>query len=184
MSSIQAECREAMNRLAARGIHFTERDVVEAASMPNWTQKQFIKAGRNAYTVLQSEYRRGHLARFGPVPVSEYDILDYVRNHSKIVYAHAEKGPAFVETPNGIFRRMLAASDKISAVGRRPGIDRDDFTAWDQQGDHEAARPSDTREPVEVTAEVYDEATLSKLADLLTPRVAAQLGTTLATVVK
>lgn len=187
-NSIQAECRKAMHRLAERGIHFTERDVVEAASMPDWTHVQLVKAGRAAYTVLQSEYRSGKLSRFGPVSIPDYENLsDYVRMHSKIVYADAERGPSFVETPNGVFHKMFAANDRISAVGRRPGIDRDDFTAWDQQGKHDPVRPSETREAAVVAAKAngeVDEKTLSRLTDLLVPRVAAKLAGSLAASVK
>jgi hypothetical protein len=169
--SIQAECREAMNRLAGRGVTFTERDVVEAASMPNWSRLQVVKAQRAAYAVLQGDYRKGRLARFGPVAVNGLD--DYVRNQAKIVYTSAVKGPSIVETPNGVFERMLADSDTISSVGRRPGIDRDDFIAWDQQGTHEAPRESADRA-------TYDERMLDRLTDLLTPRVEERIKHSLA----
>jgi hypothetical protein len=170
--SIQAECREAMNRLASRGVTFTERDVVEAASMPNWTRLQFIKAQRAAYAVLQGDYRKGRLARFGPVQINGSP--DYVRNESKILYASAAKGPGLVETPNGIFHRMLAENDGISSVGRRPGISRDDFTAWDQQGAHEAPRESEDRQPLAQ----YDDRMLERLVDLLTPKLEERLSLT------
>lgn len=171
--SIQAECREAMNRLAMRGVTFTERDVVEAASMPNWTRLQLVKAQRAAYAVLQGDYRKGRLARFGPVQVN--GSLDYVRHDSKIVYTSAAKGQSLIETPNGIFHRMMAEADEISAVGRRPGIDRDDFTAWDQQGNHEPPRESE-----DGTGPQYDDRMLERLVDLLTPKVEERVKTSLA----
>lgn len=174
MSSIQAECRDAMNRLAARGITFTERDVVAAASMPNWLPREFVKAGRAAYAVLQSDYRKGRLCRFGPVGVTGDD--DYVRLDSKVIYAGATRGPAVVETPNGVFHRMMAEDDKISRVGRRPGIDRNDFIPWDQQGEHEPVRES------EDSASEWNEAQLDSLADALVPRVAEKVAALTATV--
>jgi len=158
-----------MNRLAARGITFTERDVTDAASMPNWTEKQFVKAGRAAYAVLQSDYRLGRLCRFGPVDVNGEP--DYVRNAAKIVYASVSKGPQYIETPNGNFHRMLAESDQISSVGRRKGIDRDDFALWHQD---EAPRESEDREPSEVAGNgkpEWSEDQLERLADALAPKL-------------
>lgn len=169
--SIQAECREAMNRLAARGVTFTEGDVAEAASMPNWTSKQYIKAQRAAYAVLQGDYRKGRLVRFGPVEVN--GITDYVRNKTKILYAGADKGPEVVETPNGIFHRMLAESDQISHVGRRPGIARDDFTPWNANGNvpQHSDTESDDREPIAVGNGVSTDIDIDELVLAITARV-------------
>lgn len=174
MSSIQAQCREAMNRLAARGVTFTERDVVNMAAMPNWLPRQHSKAQRAAYAVLQGDYRRGRLCRFGPVDMPDSDDQDYVRNESKVVYASAERGPAAVDTPNGVFRKMLADDDTISRVGRRPGIDRDDFKPWDQQGAHEPVRESEPESNGNGNG-TLSESELDALATILAPKVAAKL---------
>lgn len=173
--SIQAECREAMNRLAARGVTFTERDVTDSASMPNWTRKQYAKAARAAYAVLQGDYRMGRLCRFGPVDVNGQP--DYVRNNAKIVYASAERGPQYVETPNGNFARMMAAADQISSVGRRSGIDRDDFALWHQ--DDDLPRESEDRESVAASSDGASDGwtadQLERLADALAPKVAEKI---------
>jgi hypothetical protein len=171
--SIQAECREAMNRLAARGVIFTEMDVADAASLPNWTQKQYVKAQRAAYAVLQGDYRKGRLVRYGPVEIN--GSKDYVRNKTKIVYAGMDKGPDHIETPNGIFHRMLAEGDEISAVGRRPGIARDDFTPWDANGNGQHRSESDDREPVSVGNGASTDFDVDELVDLIAMRVTADI---------
>lgn len=141
--SIQAECREAMNRLAERGDVFTEFDVANEASHEGWSSKHFEQAVRQAYNVLQGDYKKGKLVRFGPVEFQ--GIQDYARRGTKIVYADAEKGPDGFETPNGIFPRLYAATDKLVRAGRRVGTSRDDTKPWDTQ--EVATKPGTTRGP-------------------------------------
>lgn len=167
MDSIQAECRATANRLAARGVTFTEKDVVEHTAMPNWSVKELAKAQRAAYAVLQGDYRKGRLVRYGPVQINGSE--DYVRNNSKIVYASATKGPGFVETPNGIFHRLTTEEDYISSVGRRPGINRDDLEPWDIEDNNGHGHPTTT------LLEIENDAELDRLATLLAPRVEAKV---------
>lgn len=132
--SIHTDCREAMERLAANGKTFTEFDIANEASgqgTKGWSGKMFQQAVKDAYTVLQSAYKRGKLARYGPVDYKGHD--DYVRRGTKIVYADAEHGPARFETPNGTFPRLLATEDTMLKVGRKPGTNRDDTKPWDDQ---------------------------------------------------
>lgn len=132
--SIQAECREAMNRLAAGGGTFTEFDVANEASgqgQKGWTAKLFEQAVRDAYNVLQGDYKRGRLVRYGPVKFQ--GIQDYARRGTKIVYAHPTKGPTIFNTPNGDFPRMHAEKDALARAGRRVGTNRDDTRPWEGQ---------------------------------------------------
>ena len=129
--SIQAECREAMARLAARGATFTEIDVANEAAQDGWSSNNLTRAMKDAYSVLQGEYKKGKLVRFGPVEFQ--GIKDYARRGAKIVYADAEKGPATFDTPNGQFPRLLAKADSLNQVGRRRGTSRDDTKPWGAQ---------------------------------------------------
>lgn len=129
--SIQAECREAMNRLAYQATLFTEIDVANEAATDGWSSKHFDQAVRHAYNVLQGDYKKGKLVRFGPVDFN--GVKDYARRGTKIVYADAYKGPKKFETPNGTFPRLLSANDRLSGPGRRTGTNRDDTKPWDGQ---------------------------------------------------
>lgn len=129
--SIQAECREAMNRLADRGVIFTEIDVANEASTESWSSKNFEAAVRHAYNVLQGDYKLGRLVRYGPVKFN--GVGDYARRATKIVYAHPQKGPRNFETPNGRFPRLLASQDSMMTAGRRTGTNRDDTKPWSAQ---------------------------------------------------
>lgn len=129
--SIQAECREAMNRLANQGGVFTEIDVVNEASTDSWSSKHFEQAARNAYSVLQGDYKKGTLVRYGPVSFQGTD--DYARRATKIVYGDAHKGPKEFVTPNGSFPRLRADKDDLLRAGRRVGTNRDDTKPWEGQ---------------------------------------------------
>lgn len=132
--SIQAECREAMHRLAASGGTFTEFDVANEASgqgTKGWTGKMFESAVRQAYNVLQGDYKRGRLVRYGPVHYNGR--ADYVRRGTKIVYAHPDNGPEEFHTPNGDFPRLLSVDDTYAKAGRRIGTNRDDTKPWGVQ---------------------------------------------------
>lgn len=129
--SIQAECREAMNRLAHAGGLFTDIDVANEAATDGWSTKLYEQAVRQAYSVLQGDYKKGKLVRFGPV---EYNgVSDYARRGTRIVYADAQRGPKEFETPNGKFPRLLSSNDSLSSVGRRTGANRDDTKPWADQ---------------------------------------------------
>lgn len=132
--SIQAECREAVNSLAAAGGTFTEFDVANEASgqgRKGWTSKLFEQAVKNAYNVLQGDYKRGKLVRYGPVEFQGNK--DYVRRGTKIIYAHPENGPEQFETPNGSFARMHSEGDPLAKAGRKAGTNRDDTKPWGGQ---------------------------------------------------
>lgn len=129
--SIQAECRTAMHRLAAKGEVFTEIDVANEASSDAWSTKHFEQAVKHAYNVLQGDYKNGRLVRFGPVEFQ--GVLDYARRGTKILYTDATKGPKLLDTPNGNFPVLKATDDKLSAPGRRSGTNRDDTKPWDSQ---------------------------------------------------
>jgi hypothetical protein len=121
-----------MNRLAAKGQVFTEFDVANAASHEGWSTKHFEQAVKHAYSVLQGDYKKGKLVRFGPVDFK--GTKDYARRGTKIMYTSATVGPQSLETPNGEFPRMFAASDNLVRAGRRVGTGRDDTKPWaDQQ---------------------------------------------------
>jgi len=130
-----------MERLAKSGDTFTEFDVANEASgqgTKGWNSKMFQQAVKDSYTVLQSAYKRGRLARYGPVaykpkPTAKEAISDYLRRGTKILYADAQAGPSEFETPNGTFPRLLAEHDKMLKVGRKPGTNRDDTKPWAEQ---------------------------------------------------
>lgn len=129
--SIQAECREAMNQLAESGAVFTEIDVANTASSQAWSGDHFEQAVKHAYNVLQGDFKKGRLVRYGPVNFRGKE--DYARRATKIVYADAEKGPEIFDTPNGRFPRLFAESDTLNRAGRRVGTGRDDTKPWDAQ---------------------------------------------------
>jgi hypothetical protein len=131
--SIQSQCREAMNSLAKRDSVFTEIDVVnEASKGRGWTDKLFREATEKAYIVLQSEYKKGTLHRFGPVQYQGHS--DYARRGTKIVYA-GPAGPKAWETPNGVFQALRADHDALLVPGRRPVhlTNRDDSRPWSEK---------------------------------------------------
>jgi hypothetical protein len=129
--SIQAECRRAVHRLAARGEVFTEIDVANEASSSGWSGKHFEQAVEKAYNVVQDEYSKGKLVRYGPVDFRGN--LDYARRGTKIVYADVLKGPEVLETPNGKFPRLSSDKDNLARAGRRSGTNRDDTKPWGDQ---------------------------------------------------
>lgn len=129
--SIQAECREAMNRLAEHGATFTEIDVANEAASDAWSSKHFEQAVKHSYNVLQGDYKKGRLIRFGPVAFK--GTKDYARRGSKIVYSSADHGPQQFQTPNGDFPRMYADRDPLIRAGRRVGTNRDDTKPWSAQ---------------------------------------------------
>lgn len=129
--SIQAECREAMNRLAEQGAAFTEIDVANEAASDAWSSKHFDQAVKHSYNVLQGDYKKGRLVRFGPVAFKS--TTDYARRGSKILYASTEHGPQKFQTPNGVFPRMYAETDPLIRAGRRVGTNRDDTKPWGVQ---------------------------------------------------
>lgn len=129
--SIQAECREAMNQLAEGGAVFTEIDVANTAASSEWSSSHFEQAVKHAYNVLQGDFKKGRLIRYGPVTFRGKQ--DYARRATKIVYADAEKGPETFDTPNGDFPRLFAETDILNRAGRRVGTGRDDTKPWDDQ---------------------------------------------------
>lgn len=134
MSSIYKQCSEAASKLIAdppeahNGV-FTEIDVVQRASKPEWSQSDYKEAHRQANQVLGTRYRERKLCRFGPVVLPD-GVQDYGRIASKIVYANAEEGPQAWETPNGTFQRLMIEGDDIGRQGRRFGTERTDLVAW------------------------------------------------------
>lgn len=132
--SIQAVCREAMNRLAASGETFTELDVANEASgqgTKGWNGPMLQQAVKQSYAVLQGDYKRGKLVRYGPVVFD--GVRDYARRGSKILYAHPGLGPEQLTTPNGIFDRIISDSDALARAGRRSKTNRDDTQPWANQ---------------------------------------------------
>lgn len=129
--SIQAECREAMNRLADQGQVFTEIDVANEARRTGWATSHLERAMKDAYNVLAGDYKKGKLVRYGPVTFMGNE--DYARRATKIVYADAAKGPDVWETPNGAFPRLFADNDALARAGRKVGTDRDDTKPWSVQ---------------------------------------------------
>lgn len=129
--SIQAECREAMNRLADQGRVFTEIDVANEARRTGWATSHLERAMKDAYNVLAGDYKKGKLVRYGPVTFLGNE--DYARRATKIVYADAVKGPDVWETPNGKFPRLFAEQDGLARAGRKVGTDRDDTKPWSVQ---------------------------------------------------
>lgn len=134
MSSIYKQCSEAASKLIeappeAHGGVFTEIDVVQRASKPEWSKDDYKEAHRQANQVLGTRYRERKLCRFGPVELPD-GVKDYGRIASKIVYANAEGGPQEWETPNGTFPRLMIEGDDIGRQGRRFGTERTDLVAW------------------------------------------------------
>lgn len=141
--SIFSDCYEATRWLLAdEDLHsfkhpgfFTELDVIALAS-DGYTELQMRRALTECSTMLTKLYGRGGIARFGPVLIPGLP-PDYARIASKIVYAHPE-GPAVFETPNGNFKRLMAATDTAQRVGKRHGTNRDDRFPWSEQNMEEA----------------------------------------------
>lgn len=150
MSSIYKQCSEAASKLIedppkVHGGVFTEIDVVQRASKPEWSQDDYKEAHRQANQVLGTRYRERKLCRFGPVELPDGN-KDYGRIASKIVYANADNGPEAWETPNGTFQRLMIEGDDIGRQGRRFGTDRTDLVAW---GDGHTAPADDLQRRVE-----------------------------------
>lgn len=129
--SIQAECRAAMNRLAAQGVVFTEIDVANEARSNGWSSTHLERALKDAYNVLAGDYKKGKLVRYGPVNFKGNQ--DYGRRATKIVYADARYGPEAWETPNGKFPRLYSRDDLLARAGRKAGTARDDTKPWSVQ---------------------------------------------------
>lgn len=132
--SIYKQCSEAalqlmINPPEAHGGVFTEIDVVQRASRPEWSREDYKEAHRQANQVLGTRYRERKLCRFGPVELPDGN-KDYGRIASRIVYANAQDGPREWETPNGVFRRLMVENDKIGRQGRRFGTERTDLVDW------------------------------------------------------
>lgn len=129
--SIQAECREALTRLADQGVVFTEIDVTNEARSAGWSSTHLERALKDSQRICAAEYKKGELVRYGPVNFKGH--MDYGRKGSKIVYASATAGPAMWETPNGQFPRLFSAKDEMARAGRKVGTDRDDTKPWSMQ---------------------------------------------------
>jgi len=136
--SIYKQCSKAASKLTedpskAHGGVFTEIDVVQRASKPEWSQEDYKEAHRQANQVLGTRYRERKVCRFGPVTLPDGN-NDYGRIASKIVYAAAD-GPESWETPNGSFLRMMIEGDEIGRQGRRFGTERTDLVGWGGGGE-------------------------------------------------
>jgi hypothetical protein len=116
-----------------QGPVFTEIDVVLTVSNSRWSKKRIREAFPQANQVLGTLYRARKLCRYGPV-VLPGGHRDYARIGEKIVYADAETGPDFWETPNGRFPKLMIETDTLKAQGRRHGTQRNDLIPWSEQG--------------------------------------------------
>lgn len=135
--SLYRQCVAAVGRLREKppkehdGV-FTEIDVqIKAASTAEkkWTQPDYQKALHEGNAVCGAQYRGRKLCRYGPV-ILEDGSEDYARIAGKIVYADAETGPEFWETPNGRFPKLMMEDDGLAKQGRRAGTERNDALPW------------------------------------------------------
>lgn len=116
---------------------FTEIDIIQRAATPDWTEKDYKAAIREANAVAGTYYRYRKLCRYGPI-VLEDGSEDYARIGGKIVYGDAEKGPKVWKTPNGRFPRLMLEEDSLGRQGRRAGTERNDAEDWNGQSIHSA----------------------------------------------
>lgn len=130
--SLYQQCSKAIERLMERGDVFTEIDVVSEAATGEWTDDDYKRALKDANAVCGTHYRSRKLGRYGPVKFAD-GVEDYARIAEKIVYADAEKGPEFWETPNGEFPKLMLEDDSLVAQGRRSGTNRNDAKPWSEQ---------------------------------------------------
>ena len=137
-TTVYQHCAQAVRDLTKEGRAFTDLDVVQRASQNDWEPKDYKLALLRSNQIVQASYRDGKLVRYGLVRLPEGN-EDYARYSARIVHA-SPSGPAFLDTPNGNFPRLLAINDKIGAAGRRRGTNRDDSVRWptaDSQSDLE-----------------------------------------------
>lgn len=147
-------------RATPTGAVFTEIDVEAMAATGTWTAKDFERALKDANQVCGTQYRARKLCRYGPVVLADGS-EDYARIAGKIVYADAETGPEFWETPNGKFPKLMVQDDKLTHQGRRHGTNRNDAVSWENQ-DLKAPRRPARRRASSVTS-AKSEAELRKL---------------------
>ena len=138
--SLYRQCVAAVGRLRNtppkehEGV-FTEIDVQMSAARsadPKWDENDHRLVLHEANAVCGAQYRGRKLCRYGPV-ILEDGSEDYARIAGKIVYADAESGPEFWETPNGRFPKLMLEDDTLSKQGRRAGTDRNDALPWTTQ---------------------------------------------------
>lgn len=138
--SLYRQCVAAVSRLREtppkeHGGVFTEIDVQMNAARhadPKWTDADHRKVLHESNAVAGAQYRGRKLCRYGPVILEDGE-EDYARIAGKIVYADAETGPEFWETPNGRFPKLMLEDDSLSKQGRRAGTDRNDALPWNSQ---------------------------------------------------
>ena len=122
--SIYKQCSRAVSDLMEGSDVFSEIDVVQLASTPEWSVEDYKDAGRQANQVLGTRYRERKLCRFGPIDLPEG--VDYARIASKIAYASVSACLESWDTPNGTFPKLMLEDDEIGHQGRRLGTNRDD----------------------------------------------------------
>lgn len=132
--SLYRQCGSAVKRIIRKnptGV-FTEIDILTEAADQSWKSDDYIDALHPANAVCGTMYRDRKLSRFGPIVLSDGS-EDFARIDGKIVYADAETGPEFWETPNGRIPRLMIENDEVGRQGRRAGTNRNDETPWDEQ---------------------------------------------------
>lgn len=154
---------------------FTELDAIEISS-PGWTDEEYGRGMREANNLCGRLYRIGQLCRYGPVSLPD-GTRDYARlGPGKIVYADAEDGPEYWETPNGRFPKLFAIQDEIARPGRRIQTNRNDGILWGEKGNElmTRRRGSDPRiRELEAMLATRDER-IDELEDALERRLASQ----------
>lgn len=137
--SLYCQCSSAIDRLVENpprdhGGVFSEIDVISEAATSAWKQEDYRQALHEANAVCGTQYRNRKLCRYGPVVLAD-GTEDFARIAGKIVYANAETGPEFWDTPNGKFPRLMIEDDSIGKQGRKAGTDRNDAESWEQHED-------------------------------------------------
>ncbi len=147
--SLYGQCSAAIDQLIQKPLKeyggvFTEIDVEQMAATSQWTAEDFERALKDANQVCGTQYRARKLCRYGPVVLADGS-EDYARIAGKIVYADAESGPDFWETPNGKFPKLMVQDDILSHQGRRHGTNRTDSIPWEEQDLKSPRRPARRR---------------------------------------
>lgn len=137
--SLYRQCSAAVDRLIEtpprdHGGVFTEIDVESEAATSSWKQDDYRQALHEANAVCGTQYRNRKLCRYGPVVLAD-GTEDFARIAGKIVYADAETGPEFWNTPNGKFPKLMIEDDSIGKQGRKAGTDRNDAESWQEDND-------------------------------------------------
>lgn len=178
--SVYMQCAASIDRLIENppakkhggvGI-FIELDVIADAAGKDWGKGQYDEAMHEANEICGQRYRKGKLCRYGPVKIGRGSskIEDYARIAGKIVYADVLNGPAYWETPNGKFKKLLFENDTMSKQGRTTGANRHDGLPWDEQV---LPNPAPKKKLKRITPKVDEDDDIGKLVIELSRRVKA-----------